>query len=122
MDIEPLWALGGWFLFPNCMASAPKSISESHTTPATKLHPALILSLTLVFALLLLLATPLSNPSSMATKRLLLADTTTTTTTNLQPKETQNSHKGTSSTSTRARSEFGAEAHEVPSGPNPISN
>ncbi|KAM5563136.1 CLAVATA3/ESR (CLE)-related protein 41-like [Rosa sericea] len=120
MDIEPLWALGGWFLLPNCMASAPKSISESHTT-STKLHP-LILSLTVVF-ILLLLVTPLSNPSSMASKRLLLADTTTTTTTtNLQPKKAQNSHTSTSSTSTRARSEFGAEAHEVPSGPNPISN
>lgn len=119
MDIEPLWALGGWFLLPNCMASAPKSISETHTT---KLHP-LILSLTLVFILLLLLVTPLSNPnsnpaSSMASKRLLLAETTT----NLQPKKTQNSHATTSSTSTRSRSEFGAEAHEVPSGPNPISN
>ncbi|XP_050365820.1 CLAVATA3/ESR (CLE)-related protein TDIF [Argentina anserina] len=120
MDIEPLWALGGWFIFPNCMASAPKSISESHTT-STKLHP-LILSLTLVFVLLLFLATPLSNPSTMASKRLLLADTSATTTTDLQPKKTQNSHTGTSSTSTRARSEFGAEAHEVPSGPNPISN
>uniref|UniRef100_A0A2N9IQD5 Uncharacterized protein n=1 Tax=Fagus sylvatica TaxID=28930 RepID=A0A2N9IQD5_FAGSY len=54
--------------------------------------------------------------SSAPIKRLLLdpsASTTATSTANLHPKQTRNKH---------TKREFGAEAHEVPSGPNPISN
>ncbi|XP_021830574.1 CLAVATA3/ESR (CLE)-related protein 41 [Prunus avium] len=139
MDIEPLWALGGWFLLPNCMAAAPKT-SPSSSSPSvsefhTKLNPSLLLFLSLVFFIFLLLVSPISNPtttspssmaSSSSSKRLLLEPSKPAmSTTNLHPKNTQNSRtSATSSTSStaRARREFGAEAHEVPSGPNPISN
>ncbi|ONH92949.1 hypothetical protein PRUPE_8G204100 [Prunus persica] len=134
MDIEPLWALGGWFLLPNCMAAAPKT-SPSSSSPSvtefhTKLNPCLLLFLSLVFFIFLLLVSPISNPtttspSSMASssKRLLLEPSKPAmSTTNLHPKKTQNSRTSATSSTARARREFGAEAHEVPSGPNPISN
>ncbi|OMO88915.1 CLAVATA3/ESR (CLE)-related protein TDIF-like protein [Corchorus capsularis] len=43
---------------------------------------------------------------------------------NLHPKQTRKAHTSSpsSSSSKSSRREFGAEAHEVPSGPNPISN
>ncbi|KAF2292606.1 hypothetical protein GH714_025972 [Hevea brasiliensis] len=63
--------------------------------------------------------------SSISIKRLLLepseSTSSTTTMTNMHPKKSQNSHASSSSTSKSKGSEFGAEAHEVPSGPNPIS-
>ncbi|KAL6271223.1 hypothetical protein ACE6H2_028134 [Prunus campanulata] len=137
MDIEPLWALGGWFLLPNCMAAAPKT-SPSSSSPSvsefhTKLNPSLLLFLSLVFFIFLLLVSPISNPtttspssmasSSSSSKRLLLEPSKPAmSTTNLHPKKTQNSRTSATSSTARARREFGAEAHEVPSGPNPISN
>ncbi|CAL9023265.1 unnamed protein product [Prunus brigantina] len=138
MDIEPLWALGGWFLLPNCMAAAPKT-SPSSSSPSvsefhTKLNPSLLLFLSIVFFIFLLLVSPISNPtttspssmassSSSSSKRLLLEPSKPAmSTTNLHPKKTQNSRTSATSSTARARREFGAEAHEVPSGPNPISN
>ncbi|XP_008235497.1 PREDICTED: CLAVATA3/ESR (CLE)-related protein 44 [Prunus mume] len=136
MDIEPLWALGGWFLLPNCMAAAPKT-SPSSSSPSvsefhTKLNPSLLLFISIVFFIFLLLVSPISNPtttspssmaSSSSSKRLLLEPSKPAmSTTNLHPKKTQNSRTSATSSTARARREFGAEAHEVPSGPNPISN
>ncbi|XP_022759797.1 CLAVATA3/ESR (CLE)-related protein 41-like [Durio zibethinus] len=133
MDIEPLWALGGWlFLFLDCMA-APKSPSTASETYA-KSH-SLLLFLTLFFIFLLLL-NPTTNPIAMNSSnvtpsipfRRLLLDTSssksTSSATNLHPKQTQNVHTSSSSSSSSksSRRQFGAEAHEVPSGPNPISN
>ncbi|KAK8345927.1 hypothetical protein V6Z12_A07G180700 [Gossypium hirsutum] len=122
MDIEPLWALGGWFFlyFFDCMA-APKSTSSlSHAYEKPHFF---LLFLTLVFLVFLLLLNPSSNPinssnvtPSIPFKRLLLRNSwkSSSSTMNLPPK--QRRHPRTSASS------FGAEAHEVPSGPNPISN
>ncbi|XWS47108.1 hypothetical protein CRYUN_Cryun14cG0125200 [Craigia yunnanensis] len=132
MDIEPLWALGGWlFLFVDCMA-APKTPSTVSDTYA-KSHSLIFLFLTLFF-IFLLLVNPTTNPinssnvtSSIPFKRLLLSNSSksTSSTMNLHPKKMQNAHTSSlssSSSSKSSRREFGAAAHEVPSGPNPISN
>ncbi|CAK9163458.1 unnamed protein product, partial [Ilex paraguariensis] len=83
------------------------------------------LSLLFIFLLLVHPSDPL-NPSmasslQLSTKRSLLSDSSSSasSTMNLNPKKTQNSH-APSSTSTRT--EFESAAHDVPSGPNPISN
>ncbi|KAA8550641.1 hypothetical protein F0562_002325 [Nyssa sinensis] len=58
--------------------------------------------------------------SSIPARRLLAdsSSSSATSTMNLRPKKKQNSPKASSSTGT----EFEVSAHEVPSGPNPISN
>ncbi|GAV70683.1 hypothetical protein CFOL_v3_14181 [Cephalotus follicularis] len=112
MDIEPLWALGGWFIFLDCMAT-PNTTSKI-TETYTKSHFLLLLC-TLCFIFLLLISpTNTINPS----KRRLL-DSSATSTMNFLPKQTKATH---TSSSKSTRKEFGAAAHEVPSGPNPISN
>ncbi|KAG6753628.1 hypothetical protein POTOM_041614 [Populus tomentosa] len=70
------------------------------------------------------------NPTNMAAsisiKRLLLESSEPASTTmNLHPKQKQDARTSSSSStssSKSARTKFGAAAHEVPSGPNPISN
>ncbi|WVZ05422.1 hypothetical protein V8G54_018768 [Vigna mungo] len=124
MDIEPLWAIGGWFSLSNCMAE-PKSSSSSSpisSEPCSK-SPSFLHFLTLFFILLLLINLshqphPSTIPSMESTKT---SSESTMSTTAIHP---QNSHKSRSPSSkaASARREFGAEAHEVPSGPNPISN
>ncbi|XP_007049797.2 PREDICTED: CLAVATA3/ESR (CLE)-related protein 44 [Theobroma cacao] len=138
MDIEPLWALGGWlFLFFDCMA-APKTLSETYAKPQS-----LLLFLTLFFIFLLLIhpTNPVnssnvssSSSSSIPFRRRLLATSSKSTsysTNHFRPKQTHNAHTSSSSSSPSSsssasskpsRREFGAKAHEVPSGPNPISN
>jgi len=118
MDIEPLWAIGGWFSLSYCMAE-PKSsspISEPCSKPPSFLH-----FLTLFFILLLLVnLSHQPHPSTMASSETTKASESTMSTTAMH---SQNSHKSrTPSSKDAARREFGAEAHEVPSGPNPISN
>ncbi|KAJ0052048.1 hypothetical protein Pint_01572 [Pistacia integerrima] len=113
MDIEPLWALGGWFIFlDNCMA-APKTPSTISGT-TTKTHPLFLLFALFCIFLILLSSTHPVNPSKMSPsithKRFLLESSSTV---NLHPKQTKNK---------RTKREFRAAAHEVPSGPNPISN
>ncbi|KAB2636544.1 CLAVATA3/ESR (CLE)-related protein 44 [Pyrus ussuriensis x Pyrus communis] len=132
MDIEPLWALGGWFLLPNCMAAAPKTSSSPPSSPSisefpTKVNPNLLLFLALVFFIFLLLVSPSSMASSSSsaspiTSKRLLSEPSSKSTINFHPKNTKNPTTTTSSSNPSARREFGAEAHEVPSGPNPISN
>lgn len=116
MDIEPLWALGGWSFLSKCMA-LPKTqspISESNFSKS----PTLIQFLTLLFILLILInLSHQPNPSSMASS----SDQSAMSTTSLHPQKTKNSH-GTTSSKGSGRDQFGADAHEVPSGPNPISN
>ncbi|XP_059626873.1 CLAVATA3/ESR (CLE)-related protein 41-like [Cornus florida] len=105
------------------------SISDQSST---KQHP-FLLFLALLFIFLVIVhsaESPLTNPSSMASSsipttahRLILMDSSSTM--NLQPKKKQNSHSSrpsSSSSTTSTRKEFEAGAHEVPSGPNPISN
>jgi len=63
--------------------------------------------------------------ASISIKRLLLESSEPASTTmNLHPKQTQDARTSSSSTSSSksTRTKFGAAAHEVPSGPNPISN
>ncbi|KAJ9169739.1 hypothetical protein P3X46_017896 [Hevea brasiliensis] len=100
----------------------------------TKSHHFFLLFALVIFIFLLLIS-PANKPinpskvtmaSSISIKRLLLepseSTSSTTTMTNMHPKKSQNSHASSSSTSKSKGSEFEAEAHEVPSGPNPISN
>ncbi|XP_042482659.1 CLAVATA3/ESR (CLE)-related protein TDIF-like [Macadamia integrifolia] len=124
MDIDLLWASGGWFLGPDCMAATTTSIEGR--------SQALLLFLGILF-IILLLATPsdqsrmiMSMASSLPTKKHLsessstTATTTTTstsqTTMDLHPHNTKTTHHSSSSR------QFEAGEHEVPSGPNPISN
>ncbi|XP_034915916.1 CLAVATA3/ESR (CLE)-related protein 41 [Populus alba] len=130
MDIEPLWALGGWFLFSiTCMAT-PKSQSTISETFKRSHHFFLFLALLFVFILLTSPSKPI-NPTdavaSISIKRLLLESSEPASTTmNLHPKHTQGTRTSSSSSSPSSskstRKKFGAQAHEVPSGPNPISN
>ncbi|KAJ6976635.1 hypothetical protein NC653_028714 [Populus alba x Populus x berolinensis] len=63
--------------------------------------------------------------ASISIKRLLLESSEPASTTmNLHPKQKQDARTSSSSTSSSksTRTKFGAAAHEVPSGPNPISN
>ncbi|KAF9671073.1 hypothetical protein SADUNF_Sadunf12G0009000 [Salix dunnii] len=61
--------------------------------------------------------------ASIPIKRLLLESSDSPSTTmNLHPKQTQDARTSSSSSSKSTRTKFGASAHEVPSGPNPISN
>ncbi|KAK7395365.1 hypothetical protein VNO78_15917 [Psophocarpus tetragonolobus] len=118
MDIEPLWAIGGWSFLSNYCMAAPKSsspISEPFSKP-----PSFLQFLTLFFILLLLINLshhqphPSTMPSSETTKS---SESSMST---MHPQNTHNSYAPPSSKD--AGREFGADAHEVPSGPNPISN
>ncbi|PSR89697.1 TDIFp like [Actinidia chinensis var. chinensis] len=108
MDIDLLWSLGGWFLiFPDICMATLKTLSPTSQITA-KSHLFLIfLSLLFIF-LVLVHSADSSTPSTT---------TTATATMDLNPKRTQSSRPSSST-----RREFGAKAHEVPSGPNPISN
>ncbi|XP_047163179.1 CLAVATA3/ESR (CLE)-related protein TDIF-like [Vigna umbellata] len=120
MDIEPLWAIGGWFSLSNCMAE-PKS-SSPISEPCSK-SPSFLHFLTLFFVLLLLInLSHQPHPSTMASLESTKASSESTmSTTAMHPQNSQKS-RSPSSKAASARREFGAEAHEVPSGPNPISN
>ncbi|KAK7350249.1 hypothetical protein VNO77_08607 [Canavalia gladiata] len=83
-------------------------------------HPFFFLFLTFLFILLLLFN--FSNipnpPAMMATSKPIKYSESAMSTTNLHPQKTKNPH----SSSKDDGREFRAEAHEVPSGPNPIQN
>ncbi|KAK8650777.1 hypothetical protein V6N13_140403 [Hibiscus sabdariffa] len=102
---------------PSTVVAAAESLAKSHTF--------LLLLLTLSFFIFILLLNPTStnhpmnSPNvtpSIPVKRLLLHASM-----NFHPKPTRNPRTSSSSRKS-SRREFGAEAHEVPSGPNPISN
>ncbi|KAG2716815.1 hypothetical protein I3843_03G146300 [Carya illinoinensis] len=131
MDFEPLWALGGWLIFPNNCMAVPKTSSSIPEIQAKSQPFVLFLAILFIFFLLVNLSNSM-NPSMTAASsssvpvkiRLLLeypSSASAKSTTNLHPKQTRNRHTSSPSSSTTKR-EFGAEAHEVPSGPNPISN
>ncbi|KAK8532453.1 hypothetical protein V6N13_131782 [Hibiscus sabdariffa] len=86
--------------------------------PKTQSTLAALLALSLFIFLLLLSPTTMNSPNvtpSIPFKRLLLQPSTSTPSSiNFDPKQTRNPPS--------SRRGFGAEAHEVPSGPNPISN
>ncbi|XP_052170354.1 CLAVATA3/ESR (CLE)-related protein TDIF-like [Diospyros lotus] len=127
MDIDLLWAIGGWLILllpANCMATLKSSSSSSSLfqTPTAKPHP-FLLFLGLLFVLLVLVhsADPL-KPSMAAAGPVPSASSPM----NLHRKNSHKSHTSSSSSTTStppsARWKFEAGAHEVPSGPNPISN
>ncbi|WCJ38101.1 CLAVATA3/ESR (CLE)-related protein 41 [Euphorbia peplus] len=135
MDIEPLWSVGGWFLFFICMAttqspiplSNPKSPPSSSSSSSSS-YPNFFLFF-FIFLFIFLTISPKSlnskplNPtaiaisSSISIRRVLLS-TETKSTMKVHPKKS----KHLRSRSKSKGSDFGSEAHEVPSGPNPISN
>eukprot|EP00262_Sarcandra_glabra_P005357 TRINITY_DN1683_c0_g1_i1.p1 TRINITY_DN1683_c0_g1~~TRINITY_DN1683_c0_g1_i1.p1 ORF type:complete len:116 (+),score=35.25 TRINITY_DN1683_c0_g1_i1:74-421(+) len=114
MDIDLLWTLGGWLLVPelkHCMAAEEIS-ARTH-------------AFFLCFFILILLAHPTDQlkitMASFSARRLL--SPTTSQSMNLNPKTTPPSFSSSSSSSSSSSaSQFKASAHEVPSGPNPISN
>lgn len=138
MDIEPLSALGGWFLFSICMAT-PKtqstiliSTTRDETQYENNYFLVFLIALVFIFVLLISTSSPTKPPISMASssipiKRLLLESSdssASTTTMNLHPKQTHEKTNPSSLSTTKSTpaAEVGVEAHEVPSGPNPISN
>ncbi|KAF8388390.1 hypothetical protein HHK36_027057 [Tetracentron sinense] len=119
MDIDLLWTLGGWFLGPDCMAAAARTSCCKISTKSQALF--LFFGILLIVLLFALPADQLkmSMASSLQTgRRLLDSSTASQSTMNLHPQQTKNTHTPSSSTSRQ----FEAGAHEVPSGPNPISN
>ncbi|RDX66753.1 CLAVATA3/ESR (CLE)-related protein TDIF, partial [Mucuna pruriens] len=116
MDIEPLWDLGGWSFLSNCMAE-PKSSSSSPISEPFSKSPTFLQFLTLFFILLLLInLSHQPHPSTMASSDNTKPSESAMSTTTMHP---HNSHSPSSKDAAR---EIGADAHEVPSGPNPISN
>ncbi|KAK9057427.1 hypothetical protein SSX86_022262 [Deinandra increscens subsp. villosa] len=130
MDIDLLWSFWGWFLilFPEtinyCMAKV-RSSSQISQSPNPKLCSSLFYIALLIFIIFI---TELQSSSSMEVASLPTESTTSnshdessrsssTTTTGFHPKRTHDHQSHPKS----ARS-FQAGAHEVPSGPNPISN
>ncbi|KAK4344675.1 hypothetical protein RND71_034851 [Anisodus tanguticus] len=102
MDIDLWWTLGGvlFFLSDYCMATLKNShISQSF-----------LYFITLFFIFLILLHSPDNNPSKNSDPN------STTATMKLHPRKIPKNHQNPS------RKQYGAAAHEVPSGPNPISN
>ncbi|KAF8402077.1 hypothetical protein HHK36_013029 [Tetracentron sinense] len=109
----------GFLVLITCMAAARTSVSNSSTK-----SQALLLFLGLFF-IVLLFARPadqlrISMASSLPTERR-LADSSTASqsTVKYNPQQTKKTHTSSGGSTSR---QFEAGAHEVPSGPNPISN
>ncbi|KAK9726482.1 hypothetical protein RND81_05G218300 [Saponaria officinalis] len=140
MDIDPLWVIGGCnfrFLSSICMAKFTKTPSSSFLPSSSsskqiyyhsKSHTFLT-GISLVFVILLLVdpahqARSLSNMVSEPAKQTLVASvsvsessTTMSTTSSFQPNT-----KGKKHGDKLPSKQFEGDEHEVPSGPNPISN
>ncbi|TYI00763.1 hypothetical protein ES332_A11G156300v1 [Gossypium tomentosum] len=110
MDIEPLCTLMGRVVHFLClifyMAAAIKPPPSTHSKTNAK-SQFFIVFLTLFF-ISLLIFNPNSNPINSSP-----------TSSTMEINQSPNPHTFSSSSS---RGQFGGEAHEVPSGPNPISN
>ncbi|XP_010435308.1 PREDICTED: CLAVATA3/ESR (CLE)-related protein 44-like [Camelina sativa] len=103
-------------------------------TKSLHLHQFIRFIIIIIFLAFLLLISPTSSIShhlhesspknSMSPSKRFLLQPSTPSSSTMSLRPTAHSQRSrTSSTSTRKRRrEFGAEAHEVPSGPNPISN
>ena len=124
MDIEPLWAIGGWsFLSNYCMAEPKASSSSSPISEPFSKSPSFLHFLSLFFILLLLINLshqPHPYTTMGSSDKSTKSSESAMSTTSMHPQNTQKSH--TPSSTKDAGREFGADAHEVPSGPNPISN
>ncbi|CAA2934107.1 CLAVATA3/ESR (CLE)-related protein 41-like [Olea europaea var. sylvestris] len=117
MDFNLMDSFEGGFRFPNCMAKSKSSSSEA----STKSYMFLLLLGFLFISLVLVHSSDPVKPSmktAVSSTRRLVPDSPKASATNsmdvhVHPKKRPNSHTW---------GEFGAGAHEVPSGPNPISN
>ncbi|KAK3407567.1 CLAVATA3/ESR (CLE)-related protein TDIF-like [Eucalyptus grandis] len=139
MDIDLLWAIGGWFLFFDCMAASSSSSTSSPLSESdTKLNHLfigffLVLSL-LSFGFLVLMTQPMdhaekpslvpSSSSLIITRRLLLSssDHSMESSSSSSSSSTVSFHPKKANNRKAPSRQFAAGAHEVPSGPNPISN
>ncbi|KAL8215071.1 hypothetical protein R6Q57_004520 [Mikania cordata] len=147
MDIDLLWSFGGWLLilFPEtinyCMAKLRFSSQISHFSNPRSSSSLFFIAILILLILIteLQISSPITvaslptepissnshHESSKSTTTFSSHDetsrsttaTTTTTTTNFRPKRTHDHQSHPKSTRS-----FEAGAHEVPSGPNPISN
>ncbi|KAI3892725.1 hypothetical protein MKX03_020776 [Papaver bracteatum] len=140
MDIDFLLALGGWCITgsPGCMATiaitSSSSSSSAHDQTIIKRNISKTL-LVFLFFISFILVTHLCNPiptwvmgtdeskmmipmdpSSLITRRFLSQPSTTSLTTTATPTSHDDNHPK------RSSQQFEASDHEVPSGPNPISN
>ncbi|KAI3411671.1 uncharacterized protein J3R85_017713 [Psidium guajava] len=139
MDIDLLWAIGGWFLFFDCMAASSSStssspLSEGHTK-LSHLFITFFLFLSLLsFLFLVSTIQPMdraekpslmpSSSSLIIARRLLLSpsDHSKGSTSSSSSSSTVSFHPKKASNRKASARQFEAGAHEVPSGPNPISN
>ncbi|XP_052620056.1 CLAVATA3/ESR (CLE)-related protein TDIF-like [Lactuca sativa] len=126
MDIDLLWSFGGWFLIIlpetiNCMAKLRSSSQISLFSNPSSGSSLLCIALLIFIFFIIFLQSPTSMaaasfPSEATTSSYDESSRTSTTTMDFRPKR---SHRQSHSKPTRS---FEAGAHEVPSGPNPISN
>ncbi|XP_048138897.1 CLAVATA3/ESR (CLE)-related protein TDIF [Rhodamnia argentea] len=137
MDIDLLWAIGGWFLFFDCMAassssSTSSSLSEGHTK-LNHLFITFFLFLSLLsFVFLVSTIHPMdgaekpslvrSSSSLIIARRLLLSSSDHSMESSSSSSSTVSFHPKKASNRKASSRQFEAGAHEVPSGPNPISN
>ncbi|KAI3449880.1 hypothetical protein Pfo_006545 [Paulownia fortunei] len=130
MDIDFCWALGGCrFPYPNCMATTLKINSSSSVLEiSTKSHH-FFLFFGLLFILLALVNSsgdPSKFSSDMAStlpsRETLFSESSAekaaAKTVDFHPRKSGNRHASKS----KGKDQFEASDHEVPSGPNPISN
>ncbi|KAI5679988.1 hypothetical protein M9H77_01215 [Catharanthus roseus] len=118
MDIDLLWSIGGWFLINlDCMATS-LNLKSSSEISSSKSNPNFLLFLALIFILLLLVhSSPAADPSMPS----ISSKFSTQNTLPIPDSTMMNLHHKRNRQKSR-RSEFEAGEHEVPSGPNPISN
>ncbi|OIT20345.1 hypothetical protein A4A49_38470 [Nicotiana attenuata] len=112
MDIDLWWTLGGWLFFQSdhfCMATLKNSEFSTFKSQS------FLYFITLFFIFLILVHSS-SDPMSFKNSN----NPSSSTTMKLHPRKIPRNHHKPSSSKTHR--EFEAGAHEVPSGPNPISN
>ncbi|KAK4766989.1 hypothetical protein SAY87_023487 [Trapa incisa] len=108
MDIDFQWPTWGWFPFSDCMAAAaPTARTASPTHRGSNF-------LTLLLILLVLTHVDQNWPElsvALVSRRLLSGHDSV----DFRPRQSKNRYNA-------SKKEFESSAHEVPSGPNPISN
>ncbi|KAK4775350.1 hypothetical protein SAY86_010285 [Trapa natans] len=126
MDIDLLWATRGPFLFFDCMAAA----TSTTIVPKSRNSSIALIAFIVIFLIsirhveqtphvTLLMPAGSSSSISLASRRLLSESSMSS----FYPKPTQKHHNHASSSfMSPSKKELEGGAHEVPSGPNPISN
>ncbi|CDP03858.1 unnamed protein product [Coffea canephora] len=129
MDIDLLWAVGGWLLIPDCMATLKTSSKISESSSKSQNPFLLFLGLIFIFLVLVHSSDPSISPSLESTQTLVPHSSPSSASSPSPPSSAMKLHSRRSKTmhtpsssSSSASREFEAGEHEVPSGPNPISN